>query len=66
MSNRENYRRLPSVDQVLNEQGILSLLESYDHGLVVSLVRQELEASRHAIAHGVKPPPPSERSPQRP
>ena len=57
MSNRENYRRLPSVDQVLNEQGILSLLESYDHGLVVSLVRQELEASRHAIAHGVKPPP---------
>ena len=51
MMNSE-FRRLPSVDRLISEEGIKQLEETYPHELLVELVRQRLERERLSIAAG--------------
>ena len=46
------FRRLPSVDELISEERIKQLKETYPHELVVDLVRQQLERIRLSIASG--------------
>ena len=46
------YRGLPSVDKVLAHPAVGELLAQYTRELVVEAVREELEATRQAIARG--------------
>lgn len=48
----EEFRHLPSVDKVLADEGFERAAESYPHDLLVSLIRQQLEQERLAIAGG--------------
>ncbi len=48
----EEFRHLPSVDKVLADEGFKRAAESYPHDLLVSLIRQQLEQERLAIAGG--------------
>ena len=50
MSNE--FRRLPSVDKLISEQRIQQLAGNYPHELLVSLVRQQLDAERLSIVAG--------------
>ena len=51
MMNSE-FRRLPSVDRLISEEGIKQLEGTYPHELLVELVRQRLERERLSIAAG--------------
>jgi L-seryl-tRNA(Ser) seleniumtransferase len=46
------FRHLPSVDQVLSDERIKQLEETYPYSLLVNLVRQQLERERLSIAAG--------------
>ena len=46
------FRRLPSVDRLISEEGIKQLEGTYPHELLVELVRQRLERERLSIAAG--------------
>jgi len=46
------FRRLPSVDRILADERLQQLGETYPHGLLVNLVRQQLERERLYIAAG--------------
>ncbi|MFC1921261.1 L-seryl-tRNA(Sec) selenium transferase [Chloroflexota bacterium] len=48
------FRKLPGVDKVLSEAGIVPLADRYPHELLVSITRQQLEEERAAIASGKK------------
>jgi len=48
------FRNLPSVDRLLSEERLKQLAVNYPHELLVSLVRQQLENERLAIATGSK------------
>ncbi|MBI2851327.1 MAG: L-seryl-tRNA(Sec) selenium transferase [Chloroflexi bacterium] len=50
------FRRLPSVDKLVSDEGLKQLAVGFPHELLVSLVRQQLDAERLAIAAG-KPAP---------
>lgn len=50
------YRALPSVDKVLQEPAIASLVDRYSRPPVVEVVRRELDAARARIAAGEPPP----------
>jgi len=53
----ESFRSLPSVNSLLSDQRIETLVESYSHGSVVELVRAHLDDVRHAITNGEQAPP---------
>ena len=46
------FSRLPSVDKVLSDERMKQLGESYPHGVMVNLIRQQLERERLAISAG--------------
>ena len=46
------FRRLPSVDNVLSDERVMRLRETYPHETLVDLVRQQLEEARNLIAQG--------------
>jgi len=48
----EEFRHLPSVDKILADERFKRAGESYPHDLLVSLIRQQLEQERLAIASG--------------
>ncbi|MFP6594878.1 MAG: L-seryl-tRNA(Sec) selenium transferase [Dehalococcoidia bacterium] len=50
------FRSLPSVEQLLQEPGLGGLAGAYSHAAVVSLARQQLDASRDAIRDGKNAP----------
>ncbi|MCH8102619.1 MAG: L-seryl-tRNA(Sec) selenium transferase [Chloroflexi bacterium] len=50
------YRSLPSVEQLLQEPGLGGLAGAYSHAAVVSLARQQLDATRRAIRDGGSAP----------
>ncbi|MFQ5612852.1 MAG: L-seryl-tRNA(Sec) selenium transferase [Anaerolineae bacterium] len=52
------FRKLPGVDALLQQQRLNDLAASYGHDLVVEAARAELEASRMAIAAGDSAPTP--------
>ncbi|MEE9400070.1 MAG: L-seryl-tRNA(Sec) selenium transferase [Dehalococcoidales bacterium] len=47
-----DFRHLPSVDRVLADRRLKQIGETYPHGLLVNLVRQEIERERKSIAAG--------------
>ncbi len=58
MSTKEtSFRDLPSVDRLMAESTIKRLAESYPHGLLVDLARQQLQLARVSIAMGRPCPP---------
>ncbi len=46
------FRSLPSVEQLLQEPGLGGLAGAYSHTAVVSLARQQLDATRQSIRDG--------------
>ena len=48
----KNYRHLPSVDRILDDERIRRLAESYPHERLLRLARQQLEVERRAITAG--------------
>jgi L-seryl-tRNA(Ser) seleniumtransferase len=54
MSTEKHYRSLPSVDQVLAQQEVQTLLRLFGHGPVVGLIRSQLAKSRQVIGNGGK------------
>ena len=54
-----SYRSLPSVDRLLAAEPVQDLLKTYSREAVLSLVREQLDEVRSAIAQG-KPCPPFE------
>ena len=46
------FRSLPSVERLLQEPGLGGLAGAYSHAAVVSLARQQLDATRRAIRDG--------------
>ncbi|MFC2014434.1 L-seryl-tRNA(Sec) selenium transferase [Chloroflexota bacterium] len=54
MMNNE-FRSLPSVDRLISEDRIKKLAGDYPHELLVSLIREQLESERKAIASTGKP-----------
>jgi len=51
------FRKLPSVDQLLSHTLISQLSASYPSVLLTNLIRKQLEETRQAIAKGSKCPP---------
>jgi L-seryl-tRNA(Ser) seleniumtransferase len=49
---REELRKLPSVDRLLQEEDIRLLAEKYGHDLTVGAIRQALDLARQAILAG--------------
>jgi L-seryl-tRNA(Ser) seleniumtransferase len=49
------FRQLPSVDKLLSEERISRLKESFPHGVLVGLIRRQLEQERAVIAGGGAP-----------
>jgi L-seryl-tRNA(Ser) seleniumtransferase len=49
---REELRKLPSVDRLLQERSIQALAEEYGHDLAVEAIRQALDLTRQAIMAG--------------
>lgn len=49
------FRALPSVDHLLQSEGLRDLLSLYERGPIVSLVRRMLAQQRTAIKNGVPP-----------
>jgi len=52
MTMKNEFRHLPSVDRILAEERIKQLARTYPHGLLVNLIRRQLEHERLAIAAG--------------
>ena len=48
----KELRRLPSVDKLISEERIKQLVKVYPHGLVVDLIRQQLDQERAFIMRG--------------
>jgi L-seryl-tRNA(Ser) seleniumtransferase len=49
---REELRKLPSVDRLLQEGAVQALAEEYGHDLTVEAIRQALDLARQAIMAG--------------
>ncbi len=47
-----SLRLIPSVEKVLSHERVKALEAGYPHGLIVDIVREELERERRAIAEG--------------
>jgi L-seryl-tRNA(Ser) seleniumtransferase len=52
MSIQEELRKLPSVDRLLQEEGVAALVERWGHELTVNAARETLEQVREAIRDG--------------
>ncbi len=52
-----DFRRLPSVEKLLNEERIGQFAAIFSHDLIVSVIRSELEQERSSIASGKSPRP---------
>jgi len=50
------FRKLPSVDEVVSHEGLRELQESYPRALLVDLARQSLESARASISGGAQCP----------
>ena len=50
------FRDLPSVDRVLSDHRLTSLIDEYSHDSVLGLVREALDRARTAIGNGHSPP----------
>jgi L-seryl-tRNA(Ser) seleniumtransferase len=50
--NKDLYRKLPAVDELLHQTGIAALVESEGHAAVAEAAREVLEALRQEIASG--------------
>lgn len=50
------FRSLPSVERLMQEPGLGGLAGAYSHAAVVSLARQQLDATRRAIRDGATAP----------
>ncbi|OQY23067.1 MAG: L-seryl-tRNA(Sec) selenium transferase [Anaerolineaceae bacterium 4572_32.1] len=48
----KEFRKLPSVDNLLQMQAVQALERAYSHDLVVGALRQALDAARQAISSG--------------
>ena len=48
----QKYRSIPSVDKLLNDEHILSLIETYSHSTVADLIREELNKLRLLVTNG--------------
>jgi len=46
------FRKLPSVEQVISHAGLAELQEDFPHALLVDIIRENLEKVRHSIAAG--------------
>jgi len=53
---REELRKLPSVDRLLQEETIQALAEEYGHDLTVEAIRQALDLARQGIMAGQECP----------
>ena len=53
----ESFRSLPSVNSLLSDPRIETLVESYSHRSVVELVRAQLDGIRRSITNGGQAPP---------
>jgi len=53
---REELRKLPSVDRLLQEETIQTLAEEYGHDLTVEAIRQALDLARQGIMAGQECP----------
>jgi len=49
---REELRKLPGVDRLLQERAVQALAEEYGHDLTVEAIRQALDLARQAIMAG--------------
>jgi L-seryl-tRNA(Ser) seleniumtransferase len=49
---REELRKLPSVDRLLQERSVQALAEEYGHDLAVEAIRQALDLARQGIMAG--------------
>ena len=54
---REELRKLPSVDRLLQEETIQALGEEYGHDLTVEAIRRALDSARQTIMAGENCPP---------
>ena len=52
------FRDLPSVNDVLADERVCSLVREYSHGAVLGLVRSEIDRARDAIRNGDSPSSP--------
>jgi L-seryl-tRNA(Ser) seleniumtransferase len=53
---REELRKLPSVDRLLQREAVQALVDEYGHGLTVEAIRQALNLARQAIMAGQQCP----------
>ena len=53
---RKELRKLPSVDKLLQEEGVRALYEEYGHDLTVEAIRQALDLARQGIMAGQECP----------
>jgi len=60
MTSREELRKLPSVDRLLQEEAIAELAKHWGHDLAVEATRQTLQAARQAIGAGAPCPAPAD------
>ena len=54
---RDELRKLPSVDRLLQEPAVHNLVQTYGHELTVEGLRHALDAARHQIRGGAPCPP---------
>jgi L-seryl-tRNA(Ser) seleniumtransferase len=59
MGIRDELRKLPSVDRLLQDEAVAALAERWGHELTVAAARETLEAMRQAIRSGEAAPPPA-------
>jgi L-seryl-tRNA(Ser) seleniumtransferase len=50
------FRSLPSVDRIISDERVQSLMERYSRQAVLELVRSQLDDTRKAITNGVQAP----------
>ncbi|MDP2954012.1 MAG: L-seryl-tRNA(Sec) selenium transferase, partial [Chloroflexota bacterium] len=55
---QESLRRLPSVDALISQPPLQTLLQNYPHELLVSLARARLDEARRTIQAGAAAPSP--------
>ncbi len=58
MSIQDELRKLPSVDRLLQHEGVAALVDRWGHDLTVEVVRETLDALRQVIRNGQSCPPP--------
>ena len=57
------YKKLPSVDKVLEDPLVFELLQEFSHEFIVRVVREQIELARSRIARGLPAPTVSDLDP---